>query len=93
MMRLDRPRVRIGFPAAMTRKMGGIGRDGKPGREPRWRGEGQSSKGQVQKRGMGFAPGLSASMPGTTPTGETTSCSIRSEPSQASPVAISWIFT
>jgi hypothetical protein len=44
MMRLDRPRVRVGLSAAMVRKVGGIGRDGKPGR-----GEGQSSKGQVQK--------------------------------------------
>ncbi len=32
MMRLDRPRVRVGFTAAMVRKMGGIGRDGKTGR-------------------------------------------------------------
>jgi hypothetical protein len=40
---------------------------------------------------MGFAQGLRSSMPGTTPSGETTSCSIRKEPSQATPVGVSWV--
>jgi hypothetical protein len=52
MLRLDRPRVRVGFSAATIRKMARIGWDGKLGR-----GEGQSSKGQVQRKGRGLAPG------------------------------------
>ena len=66
MLRLDRPLVRVGFSAALSRKMGEIGRDGKARR-----GEGQSSKGKVQGKERGSALAFTSPMPGTTPPGET----------------------
>jgi hypothetical protein len=58
--------IRVGLSGPSIKKMGEIGRDGKPGR-----GEGQSSKGKVQGEGRGSGLAFTSPMPGTTPPGET----------------------